>query len=96
MRSDDVGAALESAVIDVLADFGRSRDLGGFEWRIVDYPDGHVIEGRPLASAENGVADAQGWAHALGMVEYEWDQESSRSWHLEQGHWHFEVLSSRD
>ena len=68
MRSDDVGAALESAVIDVLANFGRSRDLGGFEWRIVDYPDGHVIEGRPLASAENGVADAQGWAHALGVV----------------------------
>jgi hypothetical protein len=49
MRPDDVGAALESAVVGVLTEFGLSHDLGDFDWR-----------------------------------------------HLEQGHWHFEVLSSRD
>jgi hypothetical protein len=96
MRADDVGAALESAVVGVLGEFGTTHDLGGLEWRVVDYPDGHVIEGRPLAAAETPVTDAQGWADALGMSEYEWAEDSCRSWHLEQGHWHFEVLSNRD
>lgn len=96
MRADEVGTALEAALVGVLGEFGASHELRGFDWRIVDYPDGHVIEGRPLPSADDPDADAQAWAAALGMAESEWDHEASRAWHLEQGHWHFEVVSRRD
>ena len=96
MIPDEVGAALDFAVVNVLVQFGREHSLAPFDWRIAEYPDGVVIEGRPGGASSDPIADSQGWASALEMIEYAWDEESRPAWHSEQGHWHFEVTSRRD
>ncbi|MBK4347723.1 hypothetical protein [Lacisediminihabitans changchengi] len=92
-----IGPVLDAAVVQVLERFGEDRGLSPLRWSVIDYPEGLVIEGRPEAAGPDVAETCAQWAAALTMVEYEWDSvDGERSWHLDIGAWHLELIAGHD
>jgi len=92
-----IGAVLEAAVIQVLERFGKSRSLTPIQWSVIDYPEGPVIEGRPVAVCRDAEAICVAWAAEMEMTENDWDSvDNERSWRLDIGSWHLELIACQN
>jgi len=92
-----IGAVLEAAVIQVLERFGKSRSLTPIQWSVIDYPEGPVVEGRPVAVCRDAEAICAAWATAMEMTENDWDSvDGERSWRLDIGSWHLELIACQN
>ena len=92
-----IGTVLEAAVVQVLQGFGLAHGLTPIAWTVVDYPEGPVVEGRPVTECKDAELICTEWASALEMVEYDWDAvDGERSWRLDIGSWHLELIACHD
>jgi len=92
-----IGTLLEAAVVQVLERFGDSRGLTPILWAVIDYPEGPVVEGRPGAGCADAEVTCTRWATAMEMTENGWDSvDGTRSWRLDIGPWHLELIACDD
>jgi len=92
-----IGTILEAAVVRVLERFGEAHALTPIAWTVVDYPEGPVVEGRPVVECKDAESICAQWASAMEMVEYDWDSvDGERSWRLDIGSWHLELIACHE
>ena len=97
VESTSIATELDAAIVTVLERFGSDRLLAPINWTVVDYPEGPVVEGRPVSECKDAESICAQWAASLEMVEYDWDSvDGERSWRLDVGSWHLELIACHE
>jgi len=92
-----IDALLEAAVVQVLERIGESQGLPPIQWTVVDYPEGPVVEGRPHGACSDAEEICARWAAVMNMAENDWDSVAGeRSWRLNIGTWHLELIACHE
>jgi len=92
-----LSAQLEAAVVQVVERIGQTHGLPPIRWTVVDYPEGPVVEGRPIAARADAEEICARWASAMKMTENSWDSVAGeRSWRLDIGTWHLELIACQE